>query len=33
MAIERFYENDKMSKHVIHNGTIYMSGQVADDPS
>jgi enamine deaminase RidA (YjgF/YER057c/UK114 family) len=33
MAIERFYENDKMSKYVIHNGTVYMSGQVADDPS
>lgn len=33
MAIERFLENDKMSKYVIHNGTVYMSGQVADDPS
>jgi enamine deaminase RidA (YjgF/YER057c/UK114 family) len=33
MAIERFHENDKMSKYVIHNGTVYMSGQVADDPS
>jgi len=28
-----FHENDKMSKYVIHNGTVYMSGQVADDPS
>jgi enamine deaminase RidA (YjgF/YER057c/UK114 family) len=33
MVIERFHENDKMSKYVIHNGTVYMSGQVADDPS
>jgi enamine deaminase RidA (YjgF/YER057c/UK114 family) len=33
VAIERFDENDKMSKYVIHNGTVYMSGQVADDPS
>ena len=33
MAIERIDENDKMSKSVIHNGTVYMSGQVADDPS
>jgi enamine deaminase RidA (YjgF/YER057c/UK114 family) len=32
MAIERFHENELMSKYVIHNGTIYMSGQVADDP-
>ncbi len=32
-AIARMHEDDKMSKIVIHNGTIYMSGQVADDPS
>ncbi|MBX9844278.1 MAG: RidA family protein [Xanthobacteraceae bacterium] len=31
--IARYQENDKMSKVVVHNGTIYMSGQVADDPS
>ena len=33
MAIERFDENDKMSKYVIHNGIVYMSGQVCDDPA
>ncbi len=33
MAIERFEEDELMSKYVIHNGTVYMSGQVADDPS
>ena len=33
MAIERFLDNDKMSKYVIHNGTVHLSGQVADDPS
>ena len=33
MPIERFREDDLMSKYVIHNGTVYMSGQVADDPS
>ena len=33
MAIERFHEDDLMSKYVIHNGTVYMSGQVADDPT
>jgi enamine deaminase RidA (YjgF/YER057c/UK114 family) len=33
MAIERFDENDKMSKYVIHNGIVYMSGQVCDDPT
>ncbi len=32
MAIERFNEDELMSKYVIHNGTVYMSGQVADDP-
>ena len=32
MAIERFYENAHMSKVVIHDNIVYMSGQVADDP-
>ena len=26
MAIERFHEDDKMSKYVIHNGIVYFSG-------
>jgi enamine deaminase RidA (YjgF/YER057c/UK114 family) len=33
MAIDRFHEDNLMSKYVIHNGTVYMSGQVADDPT
>ncbi len=32
MSIERLQENAHMSKIVIHNQTVYMSGQVADDP-
>jgi enamine deaminase RidA (YjgF/YER057c/UK114 family) len=31
MPIERFHENELMSKYVIANNTVYMSGQVADD--
>ena len=27
MVIERFHKNDKMSKYVIHNGTVYMSAR------
>ena len=33
MAIQRFLENDHMSKYVIANNTLYMAGQVADDPA
>jgi len=33
MEIRRFHENVHMSKYVIHAGTVYMSGQVADDPT
>lgn len=33
LKIQRFYENAHMSKVVVHGNTVYMSGQVADDPS
>jgi enamine deaminase RidA (YjgF/YER057c/UK114 family) len=33
MSIKRIPLNDKMSKFVIHNGTVYMSGTVCDDPT
>lgn len=33
MTIERLHVGRRMSEAVIHNGTIYLAGQVADDPS
>ncbi|NLD70352.1 MAG: RidA family protein [Limnobacter sp.] len=33
MTIERLQPGPRMSEVVIHNGTIYLAGQVADDPS
>ncbi|CAM5400544.1 MULTISPECIES: RidA family protein [Alcaligenes] len=33
MSIERFHQNKNMSKYVIHDKIVYMSGQVAMDPS
>ena len=30
--IERIEPGPRMSKAVVHNGTIYTAGQVADDP-
>ena len=33
MSIQRFHQNHNMSKYVIHDKTVYMSGQVAADPS
>jgi enamine deaminase RidA (YjgF/YER057c/UK114 family) len=32
MSIKRLNPGKRMSEAVIHNGTIYMAGQVADDP-
>ncbi|MET0506701.1 MAG: RidA family protein [Burkholderiaceae bacterium] len=32
MAIKRLQVGARMSQAVIHNGTIYLAGQVADDP-
>jgi enamine deaminase RidA (YjgF/YER057c/UK114 family) len=31
--IQRIQPGDRMSRAVVHNGTIYVSGIVADDPS
>ncbi|MGE0802644.1 MAG: RidA family protein [Lautropia sp.] len=33
MAIRRLQVGKRMSQAVIHNGTVYLAGQVADDPS
>jgi enamine deaminase RidA (YjgF/YER057c/UK114 family) len=32
MTIRRLHVGPRMSEAVIHNGTIYLAGQVADDP-
>lgn len=31
MQIQRFHSNTRMSQMVIHNGFVFLSGQVADD--
>ena len=33
MSIERIGSNDRMSKIVKHNGTVYLCGQTASDPA
>lgn len=33
MTIKRLHVGPRMSEAVIHGGTIYLAGQVADDPS
>lgn len=33
MSIQRFDSNNRMSQVVIHNGTVYLAGQVAHDAS
>jgi enamine deaminase RidA (YjgF/YER057c/UK114 family) len=33
MSIKRFHVGARMSEAVVHNGTIYLAGQVAQDPS
>ena len=33
MAIERFHTGKRLSEMVVHSGTVYLAGQVADDPS
>ena len=33
MTIQRFHVGKRLSEMAIHNGTIYLAGQVADDPS
>ncbi len=33
MSIERHKVGPRMSQAVVHGGTVYLAGQVADDPS
>jgi len=33
MTIKRFHVGARMSAAVVHNGTIYLAGEVAEDPS
>ncbi|WP_029009911.1 RidA family protein [Azospirillum halopraeferens] len=33
MAIQRFHTGPRMSQAVVHGGTVYLAGQVADDTS
>jgi enamine deaminase RidA (YjgF/YER057c/UK114 family) len=33
MAIQRFHPAKRLSEMVVHNGTIYLAGQVADTPT
>jgi len=33
MSIQRLHVGKRMSEAVIHNGTVYLAGQVAADPS
>jgi len=33
MKISRFETNDRSSRAVIHNHTLYLTGQVAEDPN
>lgn len=33
MEIRRLQPGKRMSQAVVHNGTVYLAGQVADDPS
>lgn len=32
MAIQRFHTGKRLSEMVVHNGTIYLAGQVAENP-
>ena len=32
MTIQRFHVGKRLSEMAVHNGTIYLAGQVADDP-
>ena len=33
MAIQRFHIGARLSEMAVHNNTVYLAGQVADDPS
>ena len=32
-GLRRFHTNDRLSEMTIHNGTVYLAGQVAQDAS
>jgi len=32
-GLRRFHVNDRMSEMTIHNGTVYLAGQIAEDGS
>ncbi len=32
-AVRRFHVGDRLSEMAIHHGTVYLAGQVPDDPS
>ena len=31
MSLQRFHVGDRLSEMAVHNGTVYLAGQVADD--
>jgi enamine deaminase RidA (YjgF/YER057c/UK114 family) len=33
MTLQRFHVGKRLSEMAIHNGTVYLAGQVADDPT
>jgi enamine deaminase RidA (YjgF/YER057c/UK114 family) len=33
MSIKRFHTGRRMSEAVVHNGTVYLAGQVAENPA
>lgn len=33
MPIQRQHTNERMSQIVVHNGTVYLAGQVGEDMS
>ncbi len=33
MSIQRFHTGRRMSEAVVHNGTVYLAGQVAENPA
>ncbi len=33
MSIKRLHVGPRMSEAVVHNGTVYLAGQIAEDPS
>lgn len=32
-GLHRFHVGDRLSEMAVHNGTVYLAGQVADDPT